>query len=121
MNFTFGFINLSFELKKKKFRRKILIFLFRFYIKLLILLLSVILFIFNESITFRLKRTICSYFYPQREKKRIIHLYNQMLKRRRTLFISMAREVKRQLLKKHKLQMKINILTVRQYKNYIST
>ncbi|XP_073953953.1 protein sneaky-like isoform X2 [Choristoneura fumiferana] len=42
----------------------------------ILLLLSV------NPYTLRLRRLICSYFYPRREKQRVLHLYNDVLKKR---------------------------------------
>ncbi|CAO1423843.1 unnamed protein product [Diamesa serratosioi] len=42
--------------------------------------------IYNQVYIYRAKRFICAYYYPKREKQRILHLYNKLLKRRRGLF-----------------------------------
>lgn len=42
----------------------------------------------------RTKRLICTYFYPKREKQRILHLYNKLLKKRRGLSNNMIQVVK---------------------------
>ncbi|XP_053614954.1 protein sneaky-like [Plodia interpunctella] len=44
--------------------------------------LWIILLLYLDPYTLRLRRLICSYFYPVREKQRILHLYNDILKNR---------------------------------------
>ncbi|XP_060805741.1 protein sneaky [Amyelois transitella] len=44
--------------------------------------LWIILLLYLDPYTLRLRRLICSYFYPRREKQRILHLYNDILKKR---------------------------------------
>lgn len=43
---------------------------------------------------YRVKRFICAYYYPKREKQRVLHLYNKMLKRRQGLFKHLMQTVK---------------------------
>lgn len=54
-------------------------------VKIYLLLLGVAVLILNEAYINRLKRLICAWFYPKREKQRILYLYNRMLKRRKQL------------------------------------
>uniref|UniRef100_A0A2A4JYT5 Uncharacterized protein n=1 Tax=Heliothis virescens TaxID=7102 RepID=A0A2A4JYT5_HELVI len=42
----------------------------------------ILLLLYVNPYTLRLRRLICSYFYPCREKQRILHLYNDILKKR---------------------------------------
>ncbi|XP_047996653.1 protein sneaky [Leguminivora glycinivorella] len=42
--------------------------------------------------TSRLRRLICSYFYPRREKQRVLHLYNDILKKRVKLDATLRRK-----------------------------
>ncbi|CAH0590450.1 unnamed protein product [Chrysodeixis includens] len=42
----------------------------------------ILLLLYFNPYTLRLRRLICSYFYPTREKHRILHLYNDILKKR---------------------------------------
>ncbi|XP_026740924.1 protein sneaky-like isoform X2 [Trichoplusia ni] len=42
----------------------------------------ILLLLYVNPYTLRLRRLICSYFYPIREKHRILHLYNDILKKR---------------------------------------
>ncbi|KAJ0174261.1 hypothetical protein K1T71_010407 [Dendrolimus kikuchii] len=44
--------------------------------------LWILLLVFVNPYTLRLRRLICSYFYKRREKQRILHLYNDILKKR---------------------------------------
>ncbi|XP_037295177.1 protein sneaky isoform X2 [Manduca sexta] len=44
--------------------------------------LWILLLLYVNPYTLRLRRLICSYFYPLREKHRILHLYNDILKKR---------------------------------------
>ncbi|GBP35587.1 E3 ubiquitin-protein ligase DCST1 [Eumeta japonica] len=44
--------------------------------------LWILLLLYVDAYTIRLRRLICSYFYPKREKQRILHLYNDILKKR---------------------------------------
>lgn len=43
---------------------------------------------------YRAKRFICAYYYPKREKQRVLCLYNKLLKRRRGLFKHLLLTVK---------------------------
>ncbi|KAG7301310.1 hypothetical protein JYU34_014240 [Plutella xylostella] len=47
--------------------------------------LWIVLLLYFSAYTHRLSRLICSYFYPRREKQRILHLYNDILKKRMKL------------------------------------
>ncbi|KAJ8717106.1 hypothetical protein PYW08_005505 [Mythimna loreyi] len=42
----------------------------------------ILLLLYFNPYTMRLSRQICSYFYPRREKQRVLHLYNDILKKR---------------------------------------
>ncbi|XP_045502198.1 protein sneaky-like, partial [Colias croceus] len=53
-----------------------------FYVKIYGGYLWILLLLFTNPYTLRLRRLICSYFYPHREKQRILHLYNDILKKR---------------------------------------
>ncbi|XP_075981624.1 ubiquitin protein ligase sneaky [Anticarsia gemmatalis] len=44
--------------------------------------LWILLLLYINPYTLRLRRLTCSYFYPRREKQRILHLYNDILKKR---------------------------------------
>ncbi|KAG8228539.1 hypothetical protein J437_LFUL008996, partial [Ladona fulva] len=57
------------------------VYLYKIYGTYLIILLLII----TESYTNRLKRMICAAFYEKKEKQRILHLYNQCLRRRAKL------------------------------------
>ncbi|XP_055371591.1 protein sneaky [Condylostylus longicornis] len=64
-----------------------------FYTKFWGLVILIIILIYHEIPLMRTRRLICCYFYPKREKKRILHLYNSMLKRRRIILGSMRNEL----------------------------
>ncbi|EAT46485.1 AAEL002356-PA, partial [Aedes aegypti] len=54
-------------------------------VKIYLLLLGVAVLVLNEAYINRFRRLICAWFYPKREKQRILYLYNRMLKRRKQL------------------------------------
>ncbi|XP_062550681.1 protein sneaky [Armigeres subalbatus] len=62
--------------------------------KIYLLLLGVAVLVLNEAYINRLKRLICAWFYPKREKQRILYLYNRMLKRRKQLHRSLVEKLK---------------------------
>lgn len=53
--------------------------------------------IYNQVHIHRSKRFVCSYFHSKREKKRVLYLYNKMLKRRKNSFNSLVQRVKEKL------------------------
>ncbi|XP_045777917.1 protein sneaky isoform X1 [Maniola jurtina] len=53
-----------------------------FYFKIYGGYIWILLLVFINPYTMRLRRLICSHFYPVREKQRILHLYNDILKKR---------------------------------------
>ncbi|KPJ09568.1 DC-STAMP domain-containing protein 1 [Papilio machaon] len=53
-----------------------------YFIKIYCEYLWILLLLYLNPYTLRLNRLICSYFYPKREKQRILHLYNDILKKR---------------------------------------
>ncbi|KAK7793113.1 hypothetical protein R5R35_006509 [Gryllus longicercus] len=80
-----------------------------YYYKIFGSYLAIWLLIFVGSYTQRLQRAICAYFYPKREKKRVLFLYNETLKRR----IGMARHLKaavRRKAREHRLQVEASFL-----------
>ncbi|XP_065084574.1 protein sneaky [Ochlerotatus camptorhynchus] len=54
-------------------------------VQIYLLLLGVAVLVLNEAYINRMRRLICCWFYPKREKQRILYLYNRMLKRRKGL------------------------------------
>nr|CAD7393592.1 unnamed protein product [Timema cristinae] len=66
------------------------------------------LLMFSEAYSQRLRRAICAYFYPEREKKRVLYVYNESLKRRRGYFKFMKSRV-RNMVREHRLNMESNI------------
>ncbi|CAG9808186.1 unnamed protein product [Chironomus riparius] len=50
--------------------------------------------IYNQVYIHRLKRAVCAYFYPKLEKRRIIVLYNKMLRDRRKIFNTILDAIK---------------------------
>ncbi|XP_055606658.1 protein sneaky [Uranotaenia lowii] len=55
------------------------------FVQIYSLLLGIAILILNEAYVNRLRRLICAWFYPKRERQRVLFLYNRMLKRRKTL------------------------------------
>ncbi|CAK1584300.1 unnamed protein product [Parnassius mnemosyne] len=53
-----------------------------FFVKIYCGYLWILMLLYLNPYTLRLRRLICSYFYPRREKQRILHLYNDILKKR---------------------------------------
>jgi E3 ubiquitin-protein ligase DCST1 len=77
----------------------------------LLFLLNVYL-IYNQVYIHRSKRFVCSYFYPKREKKRVLYLYNKMLKKRKNFFNSMVQRVKEKLKVDGRVKQEQNFLQV---------
>ncbi|XP_070503328.1 protein sneaky [Chironomus tepperi] len=50
--------------------------------------------IYNQVHIHRLKRAVCAYFYPKFEKRRIIFLYNKMLRERKKIFKTLVDTIK---------------------------
>ncbi|KAK6639398.1 hypothetical protein RUM43_007671 [Polyplax serrata] len=74
------------------------------------------LFILLEGYTQRLNRAICAYFYPKREKKRVLFLYNETLKRRIGFFKYMRERIRRKA-REINLSYEANILLALRLKN----
>jgi E3 ubiquitin-protein ligase DCST1 len=68
--------------------------------------------IYNQVYIHRSKRFVCSYFYPEREKKRVLYLYNKMLKRRKNSFNSTVQRVKEKLKVDGKVKQEHNFFQV---------
>ncbi|PSN40459.1 hypothetical protein C0J52_24392 [Blattella germanica] len=69
----------------------------------------------TQGYTQRFRRAICGWYYPKREKRRVLFLYNETLKRRRGLFRFMRAKVIQRAREK-RLEMQANILVVMQVK-----
>lgn len=82
-------------------------------IKLSFLFLLYLYLIYNQVYIHRLKRFVCAYFYPKREKKRVLYLYNKTLKRRKHIFSTMVETLKYKM-KTHSRIRKDNIFQVRE-------
>ncbi|XP_063540764.1 protein sneaky-like [Cydia strobilella] len=63
-----------------------------FYLRIYGGYLWVLLLLCLNPYTSRLRRLICSYFYPRREKQRVLHLYNDILKKRIKLDATLRRK-----------------------------
>ncbi|XP_063366988.1 protein sneaky [Cydia amplana] len=63
-----------------------------FYLRIYGGYLWVLLLLCVNPYTSRLRRLICSYFYPRREKQRVLHLYNDILKKRVKLDATLRRK-----------------------------
>ncbi|XP_028137332.2 protein sneaky [Diabrotica virgifera virgifera] len=57
--------------------------------------LAVVIMMFLQAYCLRLRRVLCSYFYRKREKKRVLYLYNETLKRRKGFFRFMRKKIRR--------------------------
>jgi E3 ubiquitin-protein ligase DCST1 len=66
-------------------------------IRIYLLFLLNLYLILNQVYIHRSKRFVCSYFFPKREKQRVLYLYNKLLKRHKNLFKLMVRRVKEKL------------------------
>lgn len=58
--------------------------------------LGVWILMYFEAYGLRLRRLISSFFYRKREKKRVLFLYNEMLKKRKGYLRAMRRRVRKQ-------------------------
>lgn len=54
----------------------------RMILKIYSTYLGIWLLLFTAAYTQRLRRVICSFFYRKREKRRVLYLYNESLRRR---------------------------------------
>lgn len=66
-------------------------------IRIYLLFLLYLYLIQNQVFIHRSKRYVCAYFYPKREKTRVLYLYNKILKRRKDVFKAMGQMVKEKL------------------------
>ncbi|XP_061390332.1 protein sneaky, partial [Musca vetustissima] len=80
-----------------------------FYLKLLSLYVLVIFLIYQSATFLRMRRLICGYFYRTREKKRILYLYNLLLRQRRSVKEAMLRQAKLNFANR-KVRLKANVL-----------
>ncbi|XP_074601096.1 DC-STAMP domain-containing protein 2-like [Brevipalpus obovatus] len=69
----------------------------------------IIIYIFCQPYMLRLRRIICAYFYPKREKQRILYLYNDCLKKRRQYDANQVEQLRR-LVKTDAFERNVNIL-----------
>ncbi|XP_072379507.1 protein sneaky isoform X4 [Diabrotica undecimpunctata] len=65
--------------------------------------LAVVIMMFLQAYCLRLRRVLCSYFYRKREKKRVLYLYNETLKRRKGFFRFMRKKIRR-MVREHRLK-----------------
>ncbi|KAL8585815.1 hypothetical protein ACOMHN_065165 [Nucella lapillus] len=72
--------------------------------------MTLIILIILEAYGLRLRSIICSFFYRKREKKRVLFLYNEMLKKRKGYLRHMRHRVRRQI-RNRTLKGKTNVLT----------
>lgn len=66
-------------------------------IRIYLLFLFNLYLIYNQVYIHRSKRFVCAYFYPKREKARVLYLYNRLLQRRKNAFKLMERKVEEKL------------------------
>ncbi|CAH2042146.1 unnamed protein product, partial [Iphiclides podalirius] len=62
-----------------------------YFVKIYCGYIWILLLLYLNPYTLRLRSIICSYFYPRREKQRILHLYNDILKKRMKMQKTMRR------------------------------
>ncbi|XP_018335515.1 E3 ubiquitin-protein ligase DCST1 [Agrilus planipennis] len=67
--------------------------------------------IISQAYALRLRRVICSYFYRKREKRRVLYLYNETLKRRVAFMRHMEQKVKK-MARQQRLRENLNICAV---------
>ncbi|XP_065156113.1 protein sneaky-like [Atheta coriaria] len=72
---------------------------------------AILIFIFLQGYFARLRRPICAYFYRKREKRRVLFLYNQTLKRRIGFFRYMKKKVKK-MAREQRLEHNLNVCAV---------
>lgn len=53
-------------------------------LKVYLVYASLVGLVFAQLFATRMRRAVCAYFFDKREKKRVLHLYNKMLKQRRS-------------------------------------
>ncbi|KAK7110002.1 E3 ubiquitin-protein ligase DCST1-like [Littorina saxatilis] len=68
------------------------------------------LFMLVEAFGLRLRRTICAFFYRKREKKRVLYLYNELLKKRKGYLRHMRHRIRKQI-RKRTLKGQTGVLT----------
>lgn len=66
-------------------------------IRIYLLFLFNLYLIYNQVHIHRSKLAVCAYFYPKHEKKRILYLYNNILRRRRNAFKMTVARIKERL------------------------
>ncbi|XP_013381102.2 E3 ubiquitin-protein ligase DCST1 [Lingula anatina] len=76
--------------------------------KIVAVYLAVWFLMFLEAYGLRLRRIVASFFYPKREKKRILYLYNDMLKKRKGFLRHMRHRIK-SLARENKLSMRTDL------------
>lgn len=64
------------------------------YYQLALVYFLALILVIKASWAMRLRRFVCSLVYPKREKKRILYLYNKLLKKRKKPYDSIRREYK---------------------------
>ncbi|XP_055905141.1 protein sneaky isoform X2 [Eupeodes corollae] len=80
----------------------------RYYLMLIGLYVATLLLIYFSTLAMRSKMYICGFFYYKRDKQRTLHLYNKMLKDRKTVFETMYRKIKEDV-EAQRLRMNLNI------------
>lgn len=68
-----------------------------------------ILLIYHGVYVQRLRHMSCGFFYPRREKKRTLYLYNKLLKRRKKLFQYVSQNIKEKLQENNRIEMNLII------------
>ncbi|XP_064644658.1 protein sneaky-like [Lineus longissimus] len=80
-----------------------------YLIKVLAIYGGIWLLMLVQAFGLRLRRVVAGFFYPKREKKRVLFLYNEMLKKRRG-YVHHMRSMVKSLAKENKLSMQTGLL-----------
>ncbi|XP_065320592.1 protein sneaky-like [Gordionus sp. m RMFG-2023] len=65
----------------------------RFIIRIILMNVFALIMLYVQAYALRTRRIICSFFYPKREKKRTIFLYNDLISKKKTKFEFMKEKV----------------------------
>nr|KAG5704786.1 hypothetical protein BaRGS_015169 [Batillaria attramentaria] len=63
----------------------------------MLIYLATWLFMLSEAYGLRLRRAICAFFYRKREKRRVLYVYNELLKKRKGYLRHMRHRVRKQI------------------------
>ena len=81
------------------------------YLRIFSLYAAIVALTVYESLLQRSRRAICAFFYPKREKRRVLYLYNETLRRRRGYLRFMRHHTRREA-RKNQLSQQLGLLAV---------